>query len=155
MPAKKTILLLFLAILFAAAVAYGVGLLLGQANGVQKGADAGDADLVALGDRIYGQHCAKCHGADLKGQPGWRSRLADGTLPAPPHDESGHTWHHADALLFDYTKQGGAALIGENAKSAMPSFAEVLSDREIWAAVADINSRWPSVTQARQAKLNE
>ena len=35
----------------------------------------------------------------------------DGRLPAPPHDESGHTWHHPDAQLFAITKYGLAKLI--------------------------------------------
>jgi mono/diheme cytochrome c family protein len=154
MPIKKTTLLLLLAILFAAAAAYGVGLLLGQANGDSPGADAGDAGLVALGERIYGQNCSRCHGPDLKGEPNWQTRRADDTLPAPPHDETGHSWHHSDALLFDYTKKGGQALLGNDVKSAMPGFAETLSDRDIWAALAFIKSRWPATVQARQARLN-
>lgn len=28
----------------------------------------------------------------------------NGYLPAPPHDVTGHTWHHPDGLLFDLTK---------------------------------------------------
>ena len=66
-------------------------------------------DLQA-GARIYALHCASCHGMKLEGQPNWRQRLANGRMPAPPHDESGHTWHHPDEVLFGITKRGRAAV---------------------------------------------
>ncbi len=125
----------------------------GGSGGVSQ-ADPDDAVLVALGRRVYAQQCAVCHGANLEGQPNWRVRLADGTLPAPPHDPSGHTWHHDDKLLFDYTKFGGQALIGSNGKSAMPGFGSVLSDREIWAVIAFIKSSWPADIRRMQARHN-
>lgn len=115
-------------------------------------ADPGDARRVALGERVYAQHCASCHGAKLEGQPNWRSRLPNGRLPAPPHDETGHTWHHADRVLFGITRNG---LVPPNApagyESDMPAFAGRLSDEEIWAVLAYIKSRWtaPEVREAR------
>jgi mono/diheme cytochrome c family protein len=115
-------------------------------------ADPGDAGRVALGERVYAQHCASCHGAKLEGQPHWRSRLPNGRLPAPPHDDTGHTWHHADALLFAITQQG---LVPPYApagyESDMPAFGRTLSDDEIWATLAFIKSRWtaPEVREAR------
>ena len=57
-------------------------------------------DVVTHGAQIYAAACASCHGADLEGQPNWRFRNADGRLPAPPHDETGHTWHHDTIALF-------------------------------------------------------
>ena len=53
------------------------------------------------GQALYADSCAACHGANLEGQPDWRVPGADGILPAPPHDETGHTWHHDNQLLFD------------------------------------------------------
>ena len=47
---------------------------------------------LAEGEKLYQEYCASCHGADLEGQVGWRSAGEDGILPAPPHDETGHTW---------------------------------------------------------------
>ena len=64
-----------------------------------------DAAVTALGQRVYAAQCAACHGAGLEGQPNWRERGPDGRLPAPPHDASGHTWHHPDELLFRITKR--------------------------------------------------
>src|SRR5690606_30865838 len=63
-----------------------------------------DAAVTALGQKVYAAQCAACHGARLEGQPNWRVRGPDGRLPAPPHDASGHTWHHPDELLFRITK---------------------------------------------------
>ncbi|MGE3571227.1 MAG: cytochrome c [Burkholderiales bacterium] len=115
-------------------------------------ADPGDAARLALGQRVYAQHCASCHGAKLEGQPDWRRRLPNGRMPAPPHDETGHTWHHADALLFALTKQG---LVPPYApagyESDMPAFGQTLSDEEIWAVLAFIKSHWTS-REVREAR---
>lgn len=118
-------------------------------------ADVSNAQLVTLGRTVYKAECASCHGANLEGQPNWRSRLPDGRLPAPPHDETGHTWHHADALLFDITKYGGAKNAPPGFVSGMPAFSEKLSDREIWAALSYIKSRWPAPVRQRQAMIDK
>ncbi|MFT5485421.1 MAG: mono/diheme cytochrome c family protein [Paracoccaceae bacterium] len=109
---------------------------------------------IALGKKIYAQQCAACHGPNLEGQPNWRSRLADGSLPAPPHDETGHTWHHPDALLFGVTKYGGAKNAPSGFVSGMPAFGEKLTDREIGTVLAYIKSRWPEPVRERQARIN-
>ncbi len=107
-------------------------------------ADASDAAKVALGAKIYAEHCASCHGARLEGQPNWRERLPNGRLPAPPHDESGHTWHHPDEILFGITKYGPVP--GKYAppghQSDMPGFGGKLSDDQIWAVLSFIQSHW-------------
>jgi mono/diheme cytochrome c family protein len=115
------------------------------AAGDDARADARDPAKVALGAKVYTQHCAACHGANLEGQPNWRSRLPNGRLPAPPHDESGHTWHHPDHVLFAITKNGLAPPYApKDYESDMPGFAEKLSDDEIWAVLAFIKSKWTS-----------
>ena len=108
---------------------------------------------VALGEKIYSKHCAACHGANLEGQPNWRERLPTGRLPAPPHDASGHTWHHADEVLFDITKHGLAKHAPPGYRSDMPAYAGVLSDGEIRAVLAFIKSRWPEPVREKQAKI--
>ena len=115
----------------------------------------GDKDVVVRGAEIYAQQCASCHGKNLEGQPNWRSRLPTGRMPAPPHDESGHTWHHNDRLLFRLTKEGPAAVIGNNYQSDMKGYAEPLSDRDIIAVLSYIKSRWPSHVRARHDRINE
>ena len=117
-------------------------------------ADASDPELVALGAAVYEEHCASCHGRNLEGEPDWRRRRTDGTLPSPPHDATGHTWHHADEHLFRMTREGPAAVVGKGYRSTMPGFAGVLDDREIWASLAYIKSRWPADIQAAQSRID-
>lgn len=115
-------------------------------------ADSADATRVARGEHVYAQHCASCHGAKLEGQPNWRSRLPNDRLPAPPHDESGHTWHHPDGMLFAITKNGLVPPYApQDYASDMPAFSRHLADDEIWAVLAFIKSRWtsPEVREAR------
>ena len=116
-------------------------------------ADFRDTALVALGAQVYEANCASCHGVKLEGQPNWRQPLETGGFPAPPHDETGHTWHHPDQLLFAITKFGGASVAGEGAVSNMPAFEGILEDREILAALAYIKSHWPVKIQDDQEKL--
>ena len=113
-----------------------------------------DPEQVALGEQVYRAHCASCHGTDLEGQPDWQRRLPEGGFPAPPHDADGHTWHHADRLLFEITKFGGQALAPSGFASNMPAFGEQLSDEEIWAVLAFIKSHWPEEIRERQAEIS-
>ncbi len=109
---------------------------------------------LADGEALYAEHCAVCHGAQLEGQPNWQERLPSGRLPAPPHDATGHTWHHPDAMLLEITKHGPGALV-EGYESDMPGFAGVLSDDEIIAILAFIKSTWPERERAAQALRND
>lgn len=118
-------------------------------------ADPDDRSLVMRGAVVYRDHCAACHGARLEGQPNWRTRRPDGRLPAPPHDATGHTWHHPDQHLFDITKYGTAAMVGSDYQTDMAAFGDRLSDQEIWAVLAFIKSQWPKEIRERQARMNE
>lgn len=125
----------------------------GSAGDVQSGVMPENVDLVA-GEALYAETCAACHGANLEGQDNWRSPGEDGRLPAPPHDETGHTWHHADQVLFDYTKLGGRQVMaaqGIEFDSGMPGFGDQLSDEEIWNILGYIKSTWPKEIQGMQA----
>ena len=114
-----------------------------------------DAAQVALGRALYAQHCASCHGANLEGQPDWRERKPDGKMPAPPHDATGHTWHHPDEVLFGITRQGIAPYAPPGYASDMPAFGGMLTDEQIWAVLAYLKSFWPPEIQARQAALKQ
>ena len=75
-------------------------------------------------------------------------------MPAPPHDRNGHTWHHADKLLFELTKFGVQKYAGENYESNMPAYEGVLSDREIVASLSYIKSHWPEAIRKRHDAIN-
>lgn len=113
---------------------------------------------LALGKALYRQQCAACHGVNLEGQQDWRRPDANGVLPAPPHDETGHTWHHDTQLLFDYTRLGGQEALANRGvpdfASGMPGFSEVLSDEEILDVLGYIRSTWPKRIQAIQSERN-
>lgn len=115
--------------------------------------DPDNAELVALGEQIYGRECAACHGSNREGQANWRSRGPDGLLPAPPLDGSAHSWHHPDRQLFDIVKNGPAAYGPPGYRSAMPAFGDKLSDREIAAVLSFVESRWPARARAMQAEI--
>lgn len=103
------------------------------------------------GAQLYQNHCASCHGVNLEGQPNWRDFKEDGSLPAPPHDETGHTWHHDTTMLFDYTKLGGQEALRrvgvKNYTSGMPAFDGILTDQDIWDILAYIRSTWSQEIQ--------
>lgn len=144
-------------IVAALVIVVGVAALLyGRWAGTPPGINVNNAELVAQGKALYARECASCHGDRLQGQTrDWRQRLPDGSLPAPPHDASGHTWHHPDELLFEITKFGRPEGAGPDYRSSMPAFTRKLSDAEIWAVLSYIKSRWPQSIQRRHDALNE
>jgi mono/diheme cytochrome c family protein len=79
--------------------------------------------------------------------------LPNGRLPAPPRDAAGHTWRHPDRELFEIAKNEPAGTV-PGYESDTPAFKDVLSDREIWAALAYIKSLWPAEIRARQERIN-
>lgn len=114
-----------------------------------------DAQTLALGEGIYKAQCASCHGVRLEGQNEWQTRGANGLLPAPPHDASGHTWHHPDETLFRITKYGVAKAAGlKDYVSSMPAYDGVLSDEEIIAVLSWIKSRWPAKVRDKHDQVN-
>jgi mono/diheme cytochrome c family protein len=96
-----------------------------------------DGSLVAIGEDLYIQECAACHGPDLEGQENWQERLSNGRLPAPPQ-----------------TKYGPAALIGNGYESDMPAYEGKLSDKEIVAVLSFIKSRWPVRIKDRHDQID-
>lgn len=116
-----------------------------------------DAAAVETGRTLYAQHCASCHGDSLEGEPDWQMPKDDGLRRAPPHDETGHTWHHPDTQLFDLTKHGLTAVLarrGMDYASDMPGFGDILSDEEILATLAYIKSTWPADIVEMHDKIN-
>lgn len=152
---KKSVMVA--AVVGLAALGVGVFLHGARTDSYRASIDPSDQALVALGRKVYANNCAACHGAQLEGQPDWRVRQANGRLPAPPHDETGHTWHHPDAVLIDITKNG--LVPGVTAPpgyvSDMPAYGKLLSDRDILAVLAYIKSTWPERALAAQKEITQ
>src|SRR3972149_3030512 len=97
-----------------------------------------DAPRIARGAGLYAKNCAACHGPELQGAPDWKRPLPDGSLSPPPHDDSGHTWHHPDSLLLEIIANGGDPV--NNSK--MPAFGGELSPDEMRSILDFIKSKW-------------
>lgn len=110
-------------------------------------------DTLAEGKTLYDTYCAACHGFNLEGQADWKENNTDGSFRAPPHDETGHTWHHSDAYLIESIKLGGARLPANIGVSGMPAYADILTDAEIDAILAYIKSDWPADILASQQSI--
>lgn len=117
--------------------------------------DPNDPKVVERGKVAYAENCAKCHGEHLEGEPNWQRRKPNGQLPAPPHDASGHTWHHSDKQLFDMVKNGTVATLPPGYKTGMSAYNDKLSDADIWAVISYIESTWPADIRAKQQRMNQ
>jgi mono/diheme cytochrome c family protein len=106
-------------------------------------------EQVALGDRIYAQQCAFCHGDRGEGQPGWEQRDGMGFYPPPPLDETGHADEHTLADHLNTLRIGGGPLGG-----IMPSFSDVLDEDEMYAVIAWFQDLWPDEVYASWRALD-
>ncbi len=113
--------------------------------------DPSNPQTVALGKEVYDIQCASCHGANLEGQEGYGQASKDGLLKAPPHDETGHTWHHNNTYLIESIRKGGARIPKSTGISAMPAYENILAPEEMGAVLAYIQSTWPEEILAQQA----
>jgi mono/diheme cytochrome c family protein len=105
-----------------------------------------DINYLTQGKGLYDRYCGSCHGEDLAGEPDWKQLKEGGTFPAPPHDATGHTWHHPDDLILEITSQGGDPAYG----GTMPGFGEQLSKEEIRAILEYIKTSWGEQERAYQ-----
>ena len=114
-----------------------------------------DRAAIKLGQTIYKNSCASCHGINLEGQIGWQTEIVDGRRLAPPHDETGHTWHHSDKYLFMITKYGIEDIIGQKYANNMPAYKNILSDKEIISVLSYIKSTWPNKVKKIHDQIND
>jgi mono/diheme cytochrome c family protein len=101
---------------------------------------------LARGAELYLQYCSTCHGVALEGAPDWKQAAPDGSYPAPPHDSTGHTWHHGDAVLLNIIANGGDPAYN----SKMPAFEDSLSTDEMLDILEFIKASWE--LEQRQAQ---
>lgn len=108
------------------------------------------AERVEAGRRIYQAQCAQCHGARAEGQPAWNHPDAAGEMPAPPHDRSGHTWKHSDAMLYRIVAEGWRDPFNKTQRLTMPSFVGTLSPQEIRDVIEYLKTLWTPRQRAFQ-----
>ena len=120
----------------------------------EDGVSQVSAETLAQGQQVYTARCASCHGPTGEGQKPEAPLEPDetGRFPAPPHDGTGHTWHHDDDLLFRIVVEGG---MGGDMFYEMPAFGESLSDDEIWAVLAHIKTMWTDEQRSIQHERTE
>ncbi|MDQ6619709.1 MAG: cytochrome c [Pseudomonadota bacterium] len=104
------------------------------------------------GRTVYQQYCAGCHGAKGEGVPGWERPDEHGELPAPPHDHTGHTWKHSDAMLYRIVQQGWRDPFNKTERSTMPGFKGQLSRQQTISVIAYLKSLWTSEQRQFQAQ---
>lgn len=109
-----------------------------------------EPEAVAHGERLYLQHCAVCHGRNLEGAPNWQTPNPDGSYPPPPHDASGHTWHHPDRVLLEIVRDGSPW-----PQSRMPAFGHVLSDDDMLAIIEFFRAHWGPEEREFQRRVTE
>ena len=112
-----------------------------------------DKVTILLGKSVYVQNCASCHGTKLEGQKNWVLRLPDGLMPAPPHDETGHTWHHSEEQLYNIIRYG-LKFYNENYEGKMQGN-DKLSDEDVWSILAYIKSVWPESIQKKYKTMTK
>ena len=121
-------------------LAYVIGSVAVTAD-ARAGAPA-DTDEVRAGRRIYETQCASCHGVRGEGMANWQEPNAQGELPAPPHDPSGHTWKHADGMLYRMIRNGWRDPFNKTHHLTMPAFGQTLSPAEIRAVIEYLKTLW-------------
>jgi mono/diheme cytochrome c family protein len=107
-------------------------------------------DRVAIGAELYQQNCASCHQPDLAGDPDWKTPNEDGSYPPPPHDSSGHTWHHPDRVLIEIIREGS-----DFPQSRMPAFGDRLTDDDIEAILEFFKDTWGPEEREYQQQVTE
>ncbi|MCG2581671.1 MAG: cytochrome c [Marinobacter sp.] len=123
---------------------------LADASGGAASANSAPPD-VAQGRQIYEQYCTACHGWQAEGAANWQKLDEKGEMPPPPHDETGHTWRHSDAMLFRMIAEGWRYPFNKSDRLTMPAFGESLTDQEIAAVVEYLKTLWTEEQREYQA----
>jgi mono/diheme cytochrome c family protein len=101
-----------------------------------------DASQVARGKEIYQANCERCHGVNGVGAANWKVPDENLNFPPPPHNDEGHTWHHADRVLYQIIRDGIDKSVSPDSERQMPAYGDSLSDAGIFALIAYFKSLW-------------
>lgn len=96
------------------------------------------------GAELYSQNCQSCHGDATGGSP---------TDFPPPHNAQGHTWHHGDCDLIEWTLNGKPKFGATG--TTMPAFADQLSEADVRDILAHIKTWWTEEQRESQARVTE
>src|SRR3546814_10044779 len=105
------------------------------------------------GRKVYQEYCASCHGPRGEGQANWEAPNDQGELSAPPHNAEGHTWKHADAMLYRMVSEGWRDPFNKTRELTMPAFGDQLSPEQIREVVTYLKTLWTS--EQRQFQWEE
>jgi len=97
-----------------------------------------DPRHVELGNKVFKDNCAVCHGNEAQGAVNWTRPGPDGKYPPPPLNGSGHAWHHSRQELMSTILTGSPEGEGN-----MPAWKGRLSHQEIEAVITWLQSKWP------------
>lgn len=101
-----------------------------------------DPAQVKAGRAVYQQNCASCHGGNGKGAPNWQQPNDLGEMPPPPHGPAGHTWKHADGMLYQIIREGWRDPFNKTRRLTMPAFKETLSPQQTRAVITYLKTLW-------------
>lgn len=101
-----------------------------------------DQRQIEAGRKVYQEYCASCHGLRGEGQANWEAPNAEGELPAPPHNAEGHTWKHADAMLYRMVRDGWRDPFNKTRRLTMPAFGDQLSPEQIREVITYLKTMW-------------
>jgi mono/diheme cytochrome c family protein len=110
---------------------------------------------IAQGQELYSHYCAVCHGLNGEGQFPESPLEPDSTgrFGAPPHNDSGHSWHHSDTLLLRYVTEGGFA--NPDRFYPMPALGSALTEEQIMLVIAYIKTLWSDEQREMQHHLTQ
>jgi mono/diheme cytochrome c family protein len=114
-----------------------------------------DPTQVARGREVYLQHCTRCHGGNAEGAPHWQQPDAHGDMPAPPHNDTGHTWRHSDAQLAEIIRNGLRDPFNKTPELTMPPFKGPLTNTQIADVIVYFKSLWSAEHRAFQEEQNQ
>jgi mono/diheme cytochrome c family protein len=113
-----------------------------------------DPAQITRGRQAYVQYCARCHGTNAEGAPHWLVPDARGDMPAPPHDDNGHTWRHSDRQLIEIIRDGLRDPFNKTPELTMPPFRTELTDAQIRDVIAYFKSLWSAEHRRYQEDQN-